>query len=84
MASPHAADHANKVRVVARTKPTAHFPHDIIDIDEDGRVRVTMLTQEVFKALPIPLFPLSYDVSPVTPPSQPLCDYASIIQNVHP
>ncbi len=39
MASTHGGgDHATKVRVVARTRPTAVFPRDIISIDEDGRV----------------------------------------------
>lgn len=31
-------DQSNKVRVVVRTKPTAEFPNDIINIGEDGRV----------------------------------------------
>ena len=28
-----------KVRVVARTRPTAKFPHDVVGIEEDGKVR---------------------------------------------
>ena len=28
----------NKVKVIARTKPTANFPHDTIVIEEDGKV----------------------------------------------
>lgn len=27
-----------KVHVVARTKPTANFPHDIICMEDDGKV----------------------------------------------
>ena len=58
MASHAAGDHDSKVRVrvVARTKPTANFPHDIIDIDEDGKVRHTAHPEWGFPAYPPPKF----------------------------
>lgn len=37
MASSRGGGHA-KVRVVARSRPTANFPHDIIGVEEDGKV----------------------------------------------
>lgn len=28
-----------KIRVIARTKPTANFPHDTIGVEDDGKVK---------------------------------------------
>lgn len=52
MASPYSGGRP-KVRVIARTKPTANFPQDVIGIGEDGKVikamQSTLLTSLCLK-----------------------------------